>query len=81
LPKIVRGLKTFSSKQINEIRKSSAVRLWQRNYYEHIIRNEAELDRARRYIIENPIKWDIDPENPHIRATGGSPITEEPWQA
>jgi REP element-mobilizing transposase RayT len=38
--------------------------LWQRNYYEHIIRNEDELNRIRQYIIDNPIKWSLDQENP-----------------
>ena len=39
-------------------------RLWQRNYYERVIRDERELDAARKYIAENPIKWDQDKENP-----------------
>ena len=40
-------------------------RLWQRNYYEHIICDENELNRIRKYIIENPFKWDQDEENPN----------------
>ena len=43
-------------------------RLWQRNYYEHIIRDEPALDRIRRYIDENPLRWAFDAENLH-RAT------------
>ena len=43
-------------------------RLWQRNYYEHIIRDEPALDRIRRYIDENPLRWAFDAENPQ-RAT------------
>jgi REP element-mobilizing transposase RayT len=39
-------------------------RLWQRNYYEEIIRDEAGLNRIRRYIAENPMRWDQDDENP-----------------
>ena len=39
-------------------------KLWQRNYYEHIIRNENELNRVRGYIINNPLKWSLDLENP-----------------
>jgi REP element-mobilizing transposase RayT len=39
-------------------------RLWQRNYYERIIRNDDELARARRYIEENPMQWHLDAENP-----------------
>lgn len=40
-------------------------RIWQRNYYEHVIRNDAELNRIRQYIIENPLKWDMDSEHPN----------------
>ena len=39
-------------------------RLWKRNYYERIIRDEAELNAARKYIAENPMKWAEDGENP-----------------
>jgi putative transposase len=39
-------------------------RLWQRNYYEHVIRNEEGLNRVRRYIDENPARWVFDDENP-----------------
>ena len=39
-------------------------RLWQRNYYERVIRDERELGAARKYILENPIKWHLDRENP-----------------
>ena len=39
-------------------------RLWQRSYYDRIIRDEYELDRAREYIVNNPLKWAIDSENP-----------------
>jgi putative transposase len=39
-------------------------KLWQRNYYERIIRNEDELNRIRQYIVNNPKKWGFDRENP-----------------
>ena len=39
-------------------------RFWQRNYYEHVIRDEDDLNRIRQYIIDNPVKWDEDEENP-----------------
>lgn len=41
-------------------------KLWQRNYYEHIIRNEDDLDKIREYIIYNHIRWDDDEENPDM---------------
>jgi len=40
-------------------------RLWQRNYYEHVIRSRASLERVRRYIADNPFKWTLDSENPN----------------
>ena len=39
-------------------------RLWQRNFYEHIIRNEESLNRIRQYILDNPARWTFDRENP-----------------
>ena len=39
-------------------------KLWQRNYYEHITRNETDLDSIRQYIIDNPAKWEEDEDNP-----------------
>ena len=39
-------------------------RLWQRNYYEHVIRNEESLHRIRQYIGDNPARWEFDRENP-----------------
>lgn len=41
-------------------------RLWQRNYYEHIVRNDADLARIRRYIADNPANWERDRENPRF---------------
>ena len=42
-------------------------KLWQRNYYERIVRDENELNDIRRYIRDNPKKWDLDRENPNAR--------------
>ena len=42
-------------------------RLWQRNYYEHIVRDEADLERIRDYIQSNPADWDEDEENPKFK--------------
>ncbi|MDO8136598.1 MAG: transposase [Candidatus Brocadiales bacterium] len=38
---------------------------WQRNYYEHVIRNEEDLNQIREYVITNPLKWAMDSENPN----------------
>lgn len=42
-------------------------RLWQRNYYEHVIRDEKDLNRIRDYIQSNPMNWDEDEENPNFK--------------
>jgi REP element-mobilizing transposase RayT len=60
LPEIVRQFKTFSARRINKIRNMSGVPVWQRNYYEHIIRSEPELHKIREYIANNPLNWEID---------------------
>ncbi|MBI4228500.1 MAG: hypothetical protein HY693_02135 [Deltaproteobacteria bacterium] len=38
--------------------------VWQRNFYEHIIRNEYDLNVIREYILENPLSWELDEDNP-----------------
>ncbi|HHT9132345.1 MAG TPA: transposase [Candidatus Tripitaka californicus] len=64
LSEVVRGFKTFSSRHINEMRATQGIPVWQRNYYEHVIRNEDELNCIREYIINNPLQWQFDRENP-----------------
>ena len=64
LPEIVRAFKTFSARRINELRGTPGIPVWQRNYYEHIIRNAASLERIRAYIEANPERWTLDRENP-----------------
>jgi REP element-mobilizing transposase RayT len=38
--------------------------VWQRNYYEHVIRNDDDLQQVREYIVANPLQWKTDRENP-----------------
>lgn len=42
---------------------SRRAKFWQGNYYEHIVRNDRELNAIRRYIIDNPINWKMDRDN------------------
>jgi hypothetical protein len=60
LPEIVRQIKTFSARRINKKRRTRGLPVWQRNYWEHIVRNETELNRIREYIINNPAQWESD---------------------
>jgi putative transposase len=65
LPTIVRAFKSAVAKRINERRGTPGVPVWQRNYYEHIVRNERELNAIRQYIRDNPGRWAEDAENPY----------------
>ena len=67
LGSFIAGYKSAVTKRINEMRKTPGTPVWQRNYYEHIIRDEEESNATRLYIIENPQNWDIDTENPDFR--------------
>jgi hypothetical protein len=64
--RLLGAYKTVSTKRINEIHKKPGAKLWQRNYYEHIIRSENELNRIRAYIEQNPAKREFDRENPSV---------------
>ncbi len=65
LGRLIGAFKTVSTKEINTMRGQSDL-IWQRNYYEHIIRDENSLDRIREYILDNPLKWETDRENPCV---------------
>ena len=66
---IVGSFKSAATKHINELRDAPGPPVWQRNYYEHVIRNETELARIRDYIQTNPIRWALDRENPARQGT------------
>jgi REP element-mobilizing transposase RayT len=69
----MRGFKIGVTKWMRE---NTGLRdIWQRNYYEHVIRNEVSLNRIRRYIMENPVRWAFDRENPEAI----NPETDDPW--
>ncbi len=78
LPEIVRGFKTSSAHRINASRGTPGVPVWQRNYYEHIIRNDRTLQAIRQYIRDNPLRWHLDRYNP--AATGAAPEAAEIWR-
>ncbi len=53
---IINAFKTVSAKRINQLRGTAGRPVWQRNYFEHIVRTDGELERIRDYIRENPAK-------------------------
>ncbi len=64
LPEIVRAIKSFSAKRINALRNIHGISVWQRNYYEHIIRNDREMYNISRFVESNPSAWMNHDENP-----------------
>jgi hypothetical protein len=81
---IVGSFKSAVTKRINE---SKGVSIWQRGFFEHIIRDGKSLDRIREYIATNPQRWQLDRENPEakrihefcqwIESAGGRPISSD----
>ncbi|MDD3580050.1 MAG: transposase [Desulfobacca sp.] len=65
LGQIMRAFKSISAITVNRLLGRSGQSLWQRNYYEHVIRDEKSLNRIREYIMTNPLRWHLDRENPH----------------
>ncbi len=63
LGNIIAYFKYHTTVKINDIR-DTLNPVWQRNYYERIIRNEHELFKLREYVQNNPLQWDLDRENP-----------------
>ena len=62
---VMAQFKSIVTKRINGLRNVTGLPIWQRNYYERIIRDEHEMDRIHRYIESNPSMWAEDDENPN----------------
>jgi putative transposase len=74
LGEIIRTYKAASTRMIRQT--ANLEFAWQRNYYEHVVRNGESLNRIRQYILENPARWAIDRENPDT----SNPEPENPWE-
>ena len=64
---IVGSFKSATARRVNELRRTPGEPVWQRGYYDHVIRDEADLSRIREYIETNPIRW----------ALSGDPLRSE----
>ena len=64
LGRLIGAFKTVSTKRVNSAHGLSGRPLWQRNYFEHVVRSEESLTRIRQYIHDNPARWEFDRENP-----------------
>ena len=65
LGQLIGAFKTITTKKINLAQGTPGQMLWQRNFYERVIRNIQEMERAREYIVNNPMGWKVDKENPN----------------
>ena len=64
LGQIIGYFKYRATKLVNQFQNTPGVPIWQPRFYEHVIRNDHELNRIREYIINNPLKWQLDKNNP-----------------
>ncbi len=78
LGSLIAGYKSAVTKQINLLRDTPGVAVWQRNYWEHIIRTERALGAIRAYIENNPARWEWDTYHP--APTGRDAQAAEIWQ-
>jgi putative transposase len=75
LQMIIGSFKSAAARRINAPRDSPGAPVWQRGYYERVVRDERELAALREYVVANPAAWNADPENPHRTQTA----VAAPW--
>jgi putative transposase len=61
---VVRGFKARVTRAIQRSSQPPVTPVWQRNYHDHVIRDEHAMNRIRQYITDNPRNWDADSEHP-----------------
>ena len=66
---VIGAFKSISTIKVNKLLGRRGVPLWQKSYYEHIVRTGEDLMKIQRYISENPLMWSLDPENPHCKSS------------
>ena len=64
LGRLIGAFKTVSTKRINRRKGTPGTKLWQRSFYDHVIRDDEDLNNIREYIQNNPLKWALDEYNP-----------------
>ncbi len=64
LGSLIAGFKSAVTKRINILRMSPGFLVWQRNYYDHVVRDEDDTNRIPEYIVDNPVRWAEDENNP-----------------
>jgi putative transposase len=73
LSSFIAGYKSSVTKQINKLRETPGSPVWMRNYHDRIIRNDRELRALCEYIRDNPLRWELDRENPMLASHAWNP--------
>mgnify|MGYP001769612620 CR=1 FL=1 len=66
VPTVVRSFKSAVTRRINRRRGTSGFVVWQKNYYEHIIRDDDEFESIGEYILLNPVRWESEKDRPEV---------------
>ncbi len=66
---IIRSYKAVVTRHVNRMRNTPSAKVWQRGYYERIVRDERELERIRAYIQDNPARWAADQDELNVLLT------------
>lgn len=66
---VIGAFKSISTIKVNKLSRRPGVPLWQRSYHEHIVRTGEDLRKIQRYVLENPLMWSLDPENPNRKSS------------
>ncbi len=67
LPKMICRFKMQSAKKINILKETQGRQFWQPRFYDHIVRNDKDLNRIRQYIHDNPNQWQYDLNHPNLK--------------
>jgi REP element-mobilizing transposase RayT len=67
IPTIIRSFKAAVTKRVRDVGLMRGRPVWQKGYYEHVLRDSREFVNARDYIIKNPVRWALDEENPEYQ--------------
>jgi putative transposase len=67
LGRLISAFKARTTRDINRLRNTPGKTFWQKDFYEHVIRGERDLAKIRDYIVNNPMQWAADEENPDRR--------------
>ena len=66
LSAVIGNFKSITTRRLNQMRRTPGAVVWQRSFYDRVIRSERELTAIRQYIRDNPANWALDQENPQL---------------